>query len=219
MEIILLKQYKNLGKPGDLAQVKTGYAKNYLVPMGIAQYATKKNREALKQNLDILMSNHQDKLNDAQEVKSVLHDKIFTVIRNASDDHRLYGSVTTKDVHQMVSDFVLNAISRKLELSKSGIDLGPGIKSLGMYGASINIYSNINANITLNVCRSENEAAINLANLEKEKNKNLKSKAKSDSSTDTALDSPATEGSSYQDTVTESVINESMDAEDAILEE
>lgn len=153
-KVILVSSFKNLGSAGSVVTVKPGYAKNFLVPSGMAVYATAKALSALESNLKNLVAKNAEAEESALKVKDFLSGKSFRFVRNAADDGRLYGSITGKNVCDSVSS-ELEKNGLFLEISRSSVDLGSGVKSLGIHDASINLHGDVHVDIKIVVCRSE----------------------------------------------------------------
>ena len=152
MNIILLEKIKKLGDIGDEVTVKSGYARNFLVPNNKALYATPENRKYFEEKkTDIKIQN--DKLyKEAKERLSKLTDQEVILIRAASDTGQLFGSVSTKDI--------VNSLAEKnIQILKSEIDLNKSIKNLTYEKVIINLHPEVSCEITLNVARSSEEAS------------------------------------------------------------
>jgi len=162
MKVILQQQLKSFGNIGDVVDVKPGYAKNYLIPRGFAMYATKVNLENLVKNRDSLIAKNATMHSTATSVAEKMNGVILILVRMASDDGHLYGSVTSKDVIAAFEKSLSEAGSSPLHLPKDSVNLGHGIKSIGVYNVSINLYNDVVLDVKLNVCRSEADAENNM---------------------------------------------------------
>ncbi len=152
MNIILLEKIKKLGDIGDEVSVKSGYARNFLVPNKKALYATPENKKYFEEKkTDIKIQN--DKLfKDAKERLKKLSGQEVILIRAASDTGQLYGSVSTKDI--------VNSLAEKnIPIFKSEIDLNKSVKNLTYENVLINLHPEVTCEIILNVARSDEEAA------------------------------------------------------------
>ena len=98
MEIILLEQVVNLGRLGDLVNVKEGYARNYLIPQGKAQRATKENLAEFEQKRAELEAQQAKILSDAQTKFEKIDGASIEIMQKAGVDGRLFGSVTHYDI-------------------------------------------------------------------------------------------------------------------------
>ncbi len=152
MNIILLEKIKKLGNTGDEVTVKSGYARNFLVPNNKALYATPENRKYFEEKkTDIKVKN--DKLfKEAKERLGKLSGQEVILIRAASDTGQLFGSVNTKDI--------VNSLAEKnVSILKNEIDLNKSIKNLTYEKVIINLHPEVSCEIILNVARSSEEAS------------------------------------------------------------
>ena len=152
MNIILLEKIKKLGDIGDEVTVKSGYARNFLLPNNKALYATPENRKYFEEKkTDIKFQN--DKLfKEAKERLNKLSDQEVILIRAASDTGQLFGSVSTKDI--------VNSLAEKnIPILKNEIDLNKSIKNLTYEKVIVNLHPEVSCEITLNVARSSEEAS------------------------------------------------------------
>ncbi len=152
MNIILLEKIKKLGDIGDEVKVKSGYARNFLVPNKKALYATSENRKYFEEKKNDIKS-HNDKLfKDAKEKLKTITGQEVTLIRAASDSGQLFGSVSTKDI--------VNSLAKKnISILKNEIDLNKSIKNLTYENVTINLHPEVSCEIILNVARSSEEAS------------------------------------------------------------
>ena len=152
MNIILLEKIKKLGDIGDEVSVKSGYARNFLVPNKKALYATPENKKYFEEKkTDIKIQN--DKLfKEAKERLKKLSGQEVILIRAASDTGQLFGSVSTKDI--------VNSLAEKnISIFKNEIDLNKSVKHLTYENVLINLHPEVTCEIILNVARSSEEAA------------------------------------------------------------
>ena len=176
MNIILLEKIKKLGNIGDEVTVKSGYARNFLIPNDKALYATPENRKYFEEKkTDIKIKN--DKLfKEAKERLNKLSGQEVILIRAASDTGQLFGSVNTKDI--------VNSLAEKnVSILKNEIDLNKSIKNLTYEKVIINLHPEVSCEISLNVARSSEEASKQkqlgkavTSNYENEDDKTLESK-------------------------------------------
>ena len=152
MNIILLEKIKKLGNIGDEVTVKSGYARNFLVPNNKALYATPNNRKYFEEK-KIDIKNRNDKLfKEAKERLDKLSGQEVILIRAASDTGQLFGSVNTKDI--------VNGLAEKnVSILKNEIDLNKSIKNLTYEKVIINLHPEVSCEIILNVARSSEEAS------------------------------------------------------------
>ena len=152
MNIILLEKIKKLGDIGDEVKVKSGYARNFLVPNKKALYATSENKKYFKEKKTEIKSQNDKLIKDAKEKLKTLSGQEVTLIRAASDSGQLFGSVSTKDI--------VNSLAEKnISILKNEIDLNKSIKNLTYENVTINLHPEVSCEIILNVARSSEEAS------------------------------------------------------------
>ena len=152
MNIILLEKIKKLGDIGDEVKVKSGYARNFLVPNKKALYATSENRKYFEEKKTDIKSQNDKLIKDAKEKLKTISGQEVTLIRAASDSGQLFGSVSTKDI--------VNSLAEKnISILKNEIDLNKSIKNLTYEKVTINLHPEVSCEIILNVARSSEEAS------------------------------------------------------------
>ena len=148
MKVILAENITSLGRIGDLVKVAPGYARNYLVPKGLALEATEKNVRDLEHKKRILARKRekvrQEMLSQAEKLKQVQ----LTLVRKVAEENRLYGSVSTVDIAKALED-VGFAVDRK------DIRLVQPIKELGEYQVSIRVDADVETEIKVVVQKEE----------------------------------------------------------------
>ena len=152
MNIILLEKIKKLGDIGDEVKVKSGYARNFLVPNKKALYATSENRKYFEEKKTDIKSQNDKLIKDAKEKLKKISGQEVILIRAASDSGQLFGSVSTKDI--------VNSLAEKnISILKNEIDLNKSIKNLTYENVTINLHPEVSCEIILNVARSSEEAS------------------------------------------------------------
>ena len=152
MNIILLEKIKKLGDIGDEVTVKSGYARNFLVPNKKALYATSENRKYFEEKKTDIKTQNDKLIKDANEKLKSLSGQEVILIRAASDTGQLFGSVSTKDI--------VNSLAEKnISILKNEIDLNKSIKNLTYENVTINLHPEVSCEIILNVARSSEEAS------------------------------------------------------------
>ncbi len=133
MKVILRKNYEKLGHIGDLADVKDGFARNFLIPRNIAYTATKGNIRALEEEKAQSAKKEIKILQGAQKYASELESVSITISIKVGEEEKLFGSVT----NQMIAD----ALKEKgYEIDKRKIEIDEPIKSLGIYGVKVKLH-------------------------------------------------------------------------------
>jgi large subunit ribosomal protein L9 len=148
MKIILTQEIRQLGSPGDVVEVADGYARNYLIPRGLAQRATKgamKQVDTIKRTREVREIRDREK---AEELATSLGALKIRVQAKAGDGGRLFGQVTP----QAVADAIVKAGGPKVDKRRLQID-GP-IKSLGVHNASLRLHPEVEADLSIEVVKA-----------------------------------------------------------------
>jgi large subunit ribosomal protein L9 len=151
MRIILLERIAHLGQMGDEVTVRPGYARNYLLPQKKALRANKANREYFETQRVQLEARNLELKKDAEAIAAKLNGKSFIAIRQAGDSGQLYGSVSTRDIADII-------IADGFTIARNQVALDRPIKSLGMHPVRVNLHPEVEVGVTLNIARSEEEA-------------------------------------------------------------
>jgi len=136
MEIILRQAVENLGKTGDVVNVKPGYARNYLLPHGLAYEATPGNLKRIQQERDRLEAAENDRRASAQGVAEKLEQVSLTFSARVGDEGKLFGSVTATDIAAQLE-------AQGYHVEKRQIDLHEPIKALGVYRVPIRLHADV----------------------------------------------------------------------------
>jgi len=151
MEVILLERVEKLGQIGDVVTVKTGFARNFLLPNKKALRANESNRKLFEVNRTKIEADNASRRTDAEGAKSGVDGKTVQLIRQASNTGQLYGSVSARDIVE-----ALDADGAKV--SKSQIVLDRPIKAIGMHDVRVVLHPEVTASVKVNVARSPEEA-------------------------------------------------------------
>ena len=151
MDIILLERVEKLGQIGDLVSVKSGFARNYLLPQGKAVFASKENIKLFEERKSQLEGENIARKNEAQKLAEKIKFNEVVIIRAASESGQLYGSVSAKDIAQAVSD-------AGLSINKNQVILNKSLKTLSYEDVSIRLHPEVEFSIKLNIARSSEEA-------------------------------------------------------------
>ena len=151
MQVILLERIAKLGQMGDEVNVKTGYARNFLLPQGKALRANASNREVFEAQRAELEKRNDERKSDAEKIKSDLDGKTYTLIRSAGQTGQLYGSVSTRDVSAALDENGFKVI-------RNMVNMPTPIKVIGVHPLTIILHPEVEASISVNVARSEDEA-------------------------------------------------------------
>jgi large subunit ribosomal protein L9 len=148
MQVILKEDMKNLGKAGDIVTVKDGYARNYLLPRGIAINATAKNMRALEHARRVVTERAKKLANDAQSLAQKLSQLTVSIKAKAGEEDRLFGSVTAIDISEALKE-------KGLDIDKRKIILDEPIKRLGSHVVSIKLHPEVIAQLKVEVERED----------------------------------------------------------------
>lgn len=154
MKIILTAAVANLGKVGDVVEVKNGYAKNFLVPNKKAICFTANNSKIFESRRKEFEQENQKDFEVAAKVQEQLIGKDISIIENASDDGRLYGSVSSTVIANKINDLVKQKVA-----SRVNVFLKKPIKEIGVYVAKLVLHSEVSIDVKLIVARTESEVA------------------------------------------------------------
>jgi large subunit ribosomal protein L9 len=151
MQVILLERVEKLGQMGDEVKVKDGFARNYLLPKKKALRATKANREYFQTQKAHLEAHNLDRRKDAEAVAKKLEGKAFTLLRQAGDRGQLYGSVSPRDISDIVTE-------GGFSISRTQVPLDKAIKTVGLFQVAVVLHPEVRVTVTINVARTEDEA-------------------------------------------------------------
>lgn len=146
MKVILRRDHETLGKIGDLVDVKNGYARNFLLPRGIAYAALKGNIKALEEEKKSVEKRNLQELKAAESLSAELETVSVTIPVQVGEEDKIFGTVTA----QMIADALKD---KGYDIDKRKIEIEEPIKSLGIYGVSVKVYQNVNAKIKVWVVR------------------------------------------------------------------
>lgn len=151
MEIILLERIANLGHLGETVKVKDGYARNYLLPQGKALRANETNLAKFEAQRAELEARNNERKAAAEGIGEGLDGKSFVVVRSAGETGQLYGSVSTRDIAELVTE-------EGFSINKNQVELKLPIKTIGISTVAISLHPEVQVSITVNVARSADEA-------------------------------------------------------------
>jgi large subunit ribosomal protein L9 len=152
MQVILLERVPRLGQMGDVVRVRDGFARNFLLPQGKALRATKENAKRFDAERAQLEARNLDRKNEAGDVAAKLDGKSFVVVRQAGETGQLYGSVNARDVADILT-------AGGFSVGRSQVVLNQPIKTIGLHTVVIAVHPEVEAKVTINVARSEDEAS------------------------------------------------------------
>jgi large subunit ribosomal protein L9 len=151
MQVILLERVEKLGQMGDEVKVKDGFARNFLLPKKKALRATKANREYFQSQKTQLQAHNLEQKKDAEAVAKKLEGKSFVLVRQAGDRGQLYGSVSPRDIADVVSE-------GGFSIARTQVPLDKAIKTIGLFPIGVVLHPEVRVHVTINVARTEDEA-------------------------------------------------------------
>jgi len=152
MKIILSQSYMNLGEIGDICDVKPGYARNFLIPQGIGKRGTAANLRILEDQAKKLEVQKATDRATAQSTLAQIEGLSLKIIKKVSEDGRLYGSVTTKEVEAAF-------LAKGVTVDRRQVVLGQQIKMAGDYSILVKLFGGLKANVPLTVGGEEKSGA------------------------------------------------------------
>jgi large subunit ribosomal protein L9 len=148
MEVILRQAVDNLGHPGDIVEVSSGYARNFLLPRGVAYAATAGNKKRIAQEKGRLEAAENARRDAASEISKKLEEVSLTFSAKVGEEGKLFGSVTTADIlHQLEAQGFT-------QVEKRMIDLHEPIKALGVYKVAIRLHADVRPEIKVWVIKA-----------------------------------------------------------------
>ena len=151
MEVILLERVAKLGQMGETVNVKPGYARNFLLARGKALRATANNKKHFEVQRAQLEARNLERKTEAQGVADKLDGQSFVLIRQSGESGVLYGSVSTRDLAEVVT-------KDGFSVSRDQFVLNQPIKTLGLHTVPVSLHPEVDVTVTVNVARSPEEA-------------------------------------------------------------
>ncbi len=145
MKVILLKDIKGTGKKGDVINASDGHARNYLIPRGLAKEATDGNVKELEHQNASKVKREEDALAAAKKLAEDISKLEITFKTKAGEGGRLFGSITNKDISDLIKT------NHKLDIDKKKIVLDQPIRTLGTTNVTIKVYPKVTAQIKVHV--------------------------------------------------------------------
>ncbi len=144
MRVILQENVENLGKTGDIVRVKDGYARNFLVPNGLAVMADERNVKRLEHQKRVAAARAAKLMLAARELAEKLNNHGITVTKEAGEDNKLFGSVTARDIVEALT-------ADGFEVERRQIEIDEPIRSLGVKHVKISLHPEVAADLTVYV--------------------------------------------------------------------
>ena len=153
MDVVLLERVEKLGQMGYVVAVKDGFARNFLLPKGKALRATKGNLQRFENERAQLEARNLEAKKEAEAVAAKLDGETFIAIRQASDAGSLYGSVNSRDIAELATE-------GGFTIARNQVVLDVPVKELGLHDVRVILHPEVDATITINVARSQDEAEL-----------------------------------------------------------
>ncbi|CAH2396378.1 50S ribosomal protein L9 [Mesorhizobium ventifaucium] len=151
MDVILLERVSRLGQMGDTVKVKDGFARNFLLPQGKALRANEANKKKFEGQRAQLEARNLERKSEAMQISEKLDGKSFIAVRSAGETGQLYGSVSTRDIAELLT-------AEGFSVHRNQILLNQPIKTIGLTNVAIALHPEVEVAITLNIARTADEA-------------------------------------------------------------
>ena len=148
MEVILREDVEKLGSRGQLVKVASGYARNFLLPKRLAVAATESNKKIVEQERQAALRRDAKEVADATDLAKMMSTITVTVAQKAGENDQLFGSVTAKDIADLLEKQGYTIERRKIQLPEP-------IKTLGEHKVPIRLHRDVTVEITANVVKEE----------------------------------------------------------------
>ena len=147
MDVILLKDYLSLGKTGDTVKVKPGFARNFLIPKGIALRASSESLSIFKEQKKFEKVRQKREKSFNENIAKKLSKVEITIEAQVGEEDKMFGSITAKDIHKSI-------IEKGIKIEQNSIQLDKPIKALGIYNVDVKVTENISSTVKVYVIKS-----------------------------------------------------------------
>lgn len=144
MEVILLENVPSLGKAGDIVQVAVGYGRNFLIPKKLAMEATPQNRRLWERQREVFLHKKSKELERAREEAQKIESISFTLRRTAGESEKLFGSVTSLDLQNVLQEHGILVDRKKILLPHP-------LKKLGSFSIPIKLHPEVTAQMNIQI--------------------------------------------------------------------
>jgi large subunit ribosomal protein L9 len=148
MEVVLKKDFEGLGKAMDVVQVKDGYARNLLIPTGVAVPATEGNKKAVAEAKRFAEKREEKRMREAGQLAKKLEKVPCTIPVKVGEEDKIFGSVTAGEI----ADYLKK---EGFEIDKRSIELEEPIKQLGVYSVTVNLHKQVQTKLKVWVVKDE----------------------------------------------------------------
>ena len=169
MKLILTEDVPNLGSLGDTIDVKSGYGRNYLLPKGIALLATGRVSKELQHRIQHLNKLREGKIELAHEQAEKLKTVKIEVVRKSGPGGRLFGSVTNRDLKELLKE-------KEFDVERRSIQLNSPIRNIGLHEFTVRVHSEVSVNMQIKVTGDSDETAVKTVAVDEPKDKNADEK-------------------------------------------
>ena len=169
MKLILTEDVPNLGSLGDTIDVKSGYGRNYLLPKGIALLATGRASKELQHRIQHLNKLREGKIELAHEQAEKLKTVKIEVVRKSGPGGRLFGSVTNRDLKELLKE-------KEFDVERRSIQLNSPIRNIGLHEFTVRVHSEVSVNMQIKVTGDSDESAVKTVAVDELKDKNADEK-------------------------------------------
>jgi len=169
VKLILTEDVPNLGSLGDTIDVKSGFGRNYLLPKGIALLATGRVSKELQHRIQHLNKLREGKIELAHEQAEKLKTVKLEVVRKSGPGGRLFGSVTNRDLKELLKE-------KEFDVERRSIQLNSPIRNIGLHEFTVRVHSEVSVNMKIKVTGDSDESAVKTAAVDEPKDKNADEK-------------------------------------------
>ena len=149
MKVILLENISKIGSIGEIIDVKRGYARNFLISQNKALFASKKNIQNVEKIKKELGRKDQERKKEAKDINEIINNKVYEVKKLSTENKELYGSVKPSEISKIIN------LKDKVDIKSSTIQLINEIKKIGKFKVLVNLHSEIQSVIFINVISEE----------------------------------------------------------------
>ncbi|RFC66191.1 50S ribosomal protein L9 [Fulvimarina endophytica] len=151
MDVILLERIGKLGQIGDTVRVRDGFARNYLLPTGRALRANAANQARFEAQKEQIIQRNEERKGEARQIGNQIEGKTFVAVRSAGESGQLYGSVSARDISDLIGQ-------GGFKVGRNEVVLQQPIKQIGVHDVTIALHPEVEVVVKINVARSNDEA-------------------------------------------------------------
>lgn len=148
MQVILKQRLENLGHPGDVVSVKNGYARNYLIPQGVAYEATAANIKRIERERAVSLKKSEEDLTEARARAGVLEGTSVTFTARAGEEGKLFGSITSADIAEKLAE-------QDIVVDRKQIVLDEPLKALGVFSVPVRLHAEVRPEVKVWIIKEE----------------------------------------------------------------